>query len=59
MYVMHIIFVQLDVSSIWPQLVAGLLLLLLAYAVLKRLGLLRLFGLGPDRRQTSPALSPN
>ena len=62
-YVMHIIpeaatrigLHALGWDAIWVQVLegtlAGILLPLLAYEVLKRLGLLRLFGLGRDRRR--------
>lgn len=66
-YVMHIIpeaatrigLHALGWNAIWLQVLggtlAGILLPLLVYEVLKRLGLLRLFGLGRDRRQPAQA----
>ncbi|WP_162249127.1 acyltransferase family protein [Devosia sp. Root685] len=70
-YVMHVIpeaatrigLVRLGGGPVWLHVIVGTLagigLPLLAYEVLKRLGLLRLFGLGRDRRGAVRALSPS
>ncbi|WP_449396206.1 acyltransferase family protein [Devosia riboflavina] len=70
-YVMHVIpeaatrigLLRLGVDAVWLHIIVGILagvgLPLLAYAVLKRLGLLRLFGLGRDRSRSVRVLSPS
>lgn len=69
-YVMHVIpgaamrigLDRLGVDSVWLHVLAGttagIALPLLAYVVLQRLGLLRIFGLGRDRNRGSRVLSP-
>lgn len=70
-YVMHvvpeagtrIVLDRLGLNALWLQLIAGtlagIIVPLIAYQVLKRLGFLRAFGLGRDRPRQTYALSPS